>query len=805
MLLSLNWLREFVPFEGDAEALGAKLTMLGLELEEIQRPFDGIRDIIVGYVADCAKHPEADKLSVCRVDVGSEVLDIVCGAPNVAKGQKVAVAPVGAKLPDGLVIKKAKLRGAPSHGMICSERELGLSEDHKGIMVLDPAASVGAKLTDVLGLDTEVLDIGITPNRGDCLSVLGLAREVAIGYGLPLTMPKLEFVPEFAEGGGDARTLVSIEIADGELCPVYMGRVLEGAETAESPDWLRFRLLAMGQRAISNIVDVTNYVMLGFGQPLHAFDLDLLAGGKIIVRCAAEGETFTTLDGQERLLTAGDLTIRDAEKAVALAGVMGGLNTEIHPGTKRVFLECANFQPSTVRRTARRLGIHSDASYRYERGVDQGIAAFAVDYAAMLMARVAGGRILAGRPLNEPKPWKSPVLSFRPKRCNDLLGLPMDREFSAGTLEGVGCSVERGERKDAERWAVTPPSFRRDLEREADLIEEVARVYGMDRFEPTLPKVSRPLDRAGAREPDYAFWKTIRHWGSGLGLNEIIYYSFVGQKDLDRLGLPRENRVPVANPLTADQDVLRTELAPGLLAVMRNNLSQGVTGLRLFELAHVFHADPERDTTVREPGRLAFLMHGDLFDASWPQAQTEAGYADIRGVIEHLCAFLHLSAPRFERETEAHPWMRPSVLVSVDGHLLGRVGRVRPDIADYYLAKKDVWLAELDLDRIRPLADTARVRFTPLPVFPPVRRDITLAVPYDLPAEAIADAIRDMKIGTLEDVRLIDLYLPENDPARRLTFRLTFRHAARTLEDAEVDKQRETVATRLPALLPVSL
>ncbi|MDL2272177.1 phenylalanine--tRNA ligase subunit beta [Desulfovibrio sp. OttesenSCG-928-I05] len=798
MLLSLNWLREFVPYEGDVEALGAKLTMLGLELEDVLRPFDGIKDIIVGHVVECGKHPEADKLSVCRVNVGSEVLDIVCGAPNVAAGLKVAVAPVGATLPNGMTIKKAKLRGAPSHGMICSELEMGLSEDHKGIMILDANAPVGTKLVDFLGLDQDVLDIGITPNRGDCLSVLGLAREVAVGFNLPLTMPNVSLV----EDGGDAGKLVSIEIADGELCPLYMGRVLEGAKIAPSPDWLRFRLLAVGQRPISNVVDVTNYILMGLGQPLHAFDLDLLAGGKIIVRRAGEGEKFTTLDGQERILKDSDLTIRDAEKAVALAGVMGGLNTEIHDGTQRVFLECATFQPSTVRRTARRLGIHSEASYRYERGVDQGIAPLAVELAAALMQQTAGGRILAGTPKAEPKPWKHFVLPYRPARCDALLGLPMDRDFSVKTLETLGCTVKDADR---EEWSVTAPSHRRDLEREVDLIEEVARVYGMDRFEPTLPKVSRPLERAGAREPDYAFWMDLRRWGSGLGLNETVYYSFVGQKDLDRLGLPGDNRVPVANPLTADQDVLRTELAPGLLAVMRNNLSQGVTGLRLFELAHVFHADKERDTTVREPGRLGLLLHGDLFDGAWPQTQTDAGYADLRGVIEHLCAFLHLGAPRFVRDDAPHGWLAPAVDIYVGETRIGQAGRVKPDIADFYLAKKDVWMAELCLDTLRELADAVKIRFAPLPVFPPVRRDITLAVPYDLPAEAIVNAVRGMKISLLEDIRLIDVYEPENDPARRLTFRLTFRHGQRTLEDAEVDKQREKVAAYLPTALPVSV
>ncbi len=798
MLLSMNWLREFVPYEGDAETLGAKLTMLGLELEEICRPFDGIRDVVVGHVVACAKHPEADKLSICRVDVGTEILDIVCGAPNVAAGQKVAVAPVGASLPNGMTIKKAKLRGAPSHGMLCSEVELGLSEDHSGIMVLSPDAVPGRKLTEALALDTEVLDIGITPNRGDCLSVLGLAREVAVAFGLPLRLPQ----PKTPENGQSANDLLRIDIADGELCPLYQGRILENIRVAKSPDWLRFRLLAVGQRSLSNIVDVTNYILFGLGQPLHAFDLDTLSGGRIIVQPALPGEKFRTLDGQERILEATDLTIRDEKGPIALAGVMGGLDSEVTAGSRRIFLECATFNPSVIRKTARRLGLHSEASYRYERGVDQGIAEYAMESAAMLMAELGQGSILPGVVKAEPQPWKNAVLPFRPQRCSDLLGQEMDPAFCRETLEHLGCEVAV---PSPDTWSVTAPSYRRDLEREVDLIEEVARIYGMDRFEPTLPKVSRPLTRSEARDSEYTFWKRIRHWGKGLGLNEIIHYSFVGQKDLDRLGLPQAERLPIGNPLTSDQDVLRTRLAPGLLNILRNNLAQGVTGLRLFELAHVFHADASQETGANEPARLGILLHGDRFDTLWPHQQADAGYADLRGVIEHLLASLHLGKARFDREEEEHPWLSPAVRLTLRGENLGSLGRVKPEIADYYYARKDVWIAELDLDRIRSLAEGAAIRFAPLPVFPPVKRDITLAVPFDLPAQDILECIRGMKISILEDAELIDVYLPEQDNERRLTFRMTFRHGKRTLEDAEVDKQRDAVARHVTATLPVRL
>ena len=378
MLLSLSWLREFTPYEGTAEALGDRLTMLGLELEDIRRPYDAISSIVVGHVVSCDNHPESDHLHVCKVDAGQgELLDIVCGAPNVAAGQKVPVALVGTTMPDGMVIKKAKLRGAPSFGMICSERELGLTEDHTGIMVLPESFVVGKPLVEQLALDREVLDISITPNRADCLSVLGLARETALAYSLPLSIPDLPL--ELDATGPEV--LVPIDIEDPDHCWLYSGRVITGVKIGPSPMRLRHRLHAVGVRPISNIVDVTNYILFECGQPLHSFDMDRLEGGRIVVRRAQEGDKFTTLDGQERTLTGADLCIRDGARAVALAGVMGGLNSEIADASTKVFLESAVFKPATIRKTSRRLGLSSEASYRFERGIDQQRTVWALDRA----------------------------------------------------------------------------------------------------------------------------------------------------------------------------------------------------------------------------------------------------------------------------------------------------------------------------------------------------------------------------------------------------------------------------------------
>lgn len=798
MLLSLKWLREFVPLEASAQELGDRLTMLGLELEDIVHPYDGIKTIVVGHVLTKEAHPDSDHLAVCTVDVGQgEPLTIVCGAPNVAAGQKVPVALVGTVMPGGMAIKKAKLRGVPSFGMICSERELGLTEDHSGIMVLPEHFRVGERLVDALDLDTEILEIGITPNRGDCLSVLGLAREAALAFKLPLTMPRVRV----EETGPDWTSQWSIAIPMPELCPFYQLRLVEGVTVKPSPAWMRYRLHAVGVRPISNIVDITNYVLMELGQPLHAFDRDKLEGGRTEVSLAREGERIVTLDGQERVLTASDLLIRDGVKPVALAGVMGGLETEISDASRAVMVESAVFRPETIRKTARRQALPSEASYRFERGVDQGGSAYAVNRAVSLMAECSGGVVRTGACTLEPRPWSAPKPAFRVQRAVDLLGMDVEPAFCADTLERLGCALDRG---DEAAWKVTTPSWRQDLSREVDLIEEIARVKGMDTIPETLPAVSRPLDRFGQPESRYAFLSRVKAWGSGLGLNEAENYSFVGHKDLDHLGLPREGRIDIINPLTEEQNVLRTALAPSLLQNVRTNIAHGNTGVRLFEVANVFEADAAAQTTARERARLGLVMYGSLYDTAWPHAETDAAYADVRGLVEHFAGFLHLAAPAFVREAE-HPAYAPCVRVEIGGRPVGLIGQVKPQLADAYHARKPVWLAELDLETLWALHQQARIVFRPLAVFPPSRRDVTVIAPAALSVSAIEEHIRGLRIPILEDVTLIDLYEPKDSGERNLTFRLTFRKADRTLKDAEVDKEREKAAQSLVKNLGVRI
>lgn len=791
MLLSLNWLREFVPYDGEATLLADRLTMLGLEVEEIADPFAALKKMVVGKVVTCEAHPDSDHLSVCTVDIGaSEAVQIVCGAPNVAAGQTVPVAPVGTIMPDGLEIKKAKLRGQHSCGMICSQRELALGEGHEGIMVLEDSWRPGTALRVALGLEDVVFDVGITPNRADCLSVLGLAREVAAAFKLPLSMPVCAL-----EEGGDVFQDVSIE-PDKAVCPLYQARLIRNVHVGPSPQWLRHRLLAVRLRPINNIVDVTNYVLMELGQPLHAFDRDLLRGNRIRVARAETGMSLVTLDGQERQLCDHDVLIWDEERPVALAGVMGGRNSEISSSSSTVLLESAVFDPASIRKTARRLGLSSDASFRFERGVDQVGNTLALDRAAALMASLSGGRVAPGVAKAEPRPFARRVIAFSPDKATRLLGQEMPAPFCADTLRLLGCTVC----DTAQPWQVTAPSFRLDLEREVDLIEEVARVYGMDRIAGVLPAVKKRLDDLDKVDPTFAFLHLIKSWGRGIGLAETISYSFVGTADLDRLGLDAQRRVTICNPLSEEMNVLRTELAPGLLAALRQNLSQDTARVRIFEVAHTFELDPSSDTQTKETNHVAILLHGGRFPARYPYPEEQQGYADIKGLVEHLCATVGVEDPCFERGS-ARCFLAPQVVVRVGGTEVGYLGMVREEVADVYQARGEVWFADLNADLLLRLRGDAS--FTPIPKFPATRRDMTIVAPHGLAIGAVIDTVKELREPLLEDMFLVDIYAPDGSTERNVSFRLVYRHAARTLKDKEVDKVNARIGQHLVEKLPV--
>ncbi len=809
MLLSLAWLKEFVPYEGTAAELGAKLTMLGLELENIIEPYKAIEPIVIGYVKECNKHPEADKLSVCSVDIGAEeLLQIVCGAPNVGAGQYVPVATVGTTMPEGLKIKKAKLRNVESSGMICSERELKLSEDHKGIMVLNDILPqdklvVGAKLVDALNLDKEVLEIGITPNRSDCLSVLGFAREVALAFDLPLTMPKCELKVE------DTPVELKLDV-DASLSPYYTGRILDNPKVGESPAWVKYRLNAVGVRAISNVVDATNYVLMELGIPLHSFDKAAIEGDTVCVVSAKDGDKYTTLDSQERALKENDILIADKTKTIGLGGVMGGLNSETTESTTSIFLEAAVFNPSLIRKTARRLALSSEASYRFERGVDPEMVDIARDRCAYLIQELTGASCRSTVLKTEKTTAQAQTIAFSYPRCIDLLGIEISREFCENTFMGLGCKIEKS---NEDNWSVTAPTWRADLSRQADLAEEVIRCYGVDNIIETFPPVLKDLQQCGKLETRHPFLVRLRHFMAGMGLNECVCYSFVGHEDLDRLNIAKEHRVGIANPLSADQNVLRTDLVPGLLNALKVNMGQGNTSLKLFELAQSFVQDPKSETTVHETRRMGILLTGERYSHFPHPSYSEDlfEYADLKGIVETFFHnFLNLPLPQMEKVSN-HPYMSPAVKITLGGSPLSDagdvvavMGRIKPEIADHYNAREHVWYAEINLCALRGLAAKNTIQFKSLPVYPPVRRDITVIAPRSLAMKDIVDTLKNAKTKLLENVELHDLYLPSKDSEEHnLTFRLTFRSAEKTLVDADVDKEREKLVKTLTEKLSV--
>lgn len=798
MYLSVKWLKEFTPYDGDIDKLAHVLTMIGLEVEEILNPFEEIEELVVGYVAECEKHPNADKLKVCKVDIGKgELLPVVCGAPNVAKGQYVAFAPVGSTLPGGLKIKKAKLRGEISLGMICSERELGLSDDHSGIMVLDSIYEPGKKLVDALDLDTQVFDIGITPNRGDCLSVLGVAREVSAYFGLPLNLPKIEIEKIELERGDN----LEIEIYDPEDCPMYAARIIEGVKVKQAPGWMKYRLVAMGLRPINNIVDVTNYVLLEFGHPLHAFDKDLLKGNKIRVARPDKKLDFKTLDGQIREITQDDLLIWDAENPVALAGIMGGYDSEINNNTKNVLLECAVFNPSRIRRTARKLGISSEAAYRFERGVDQLGADRAINRAAYLIARFGGGSILKGIIKNEPKKFQHKTILFRPKRAISFLCIDSKPEYCTNILTRLGCQITT---VDEDNVKVIPPSFRLDLEREIDLVEEVGRIYGLEKVPATLPRISKSFKKLKVSEgADYNFLCKIKEWARGIGLQECITYSFVDKDELISLGEREENMVPVANPLSKDQDTMRTYTITGPLKAIRINLDRLNKDLHFFEVAKAFLRDEGCETGVREKNRLAIAIYGKREPNHWSSDVKYVDFYDIKGIIEHLFATLNLKSQLQFKRTEKYPFLDIQAEVYLDTFHVGFIGSLEKKLKKSYHVKNDVYLAEIFLDEIYQFVEKNKIKFKNWSKYPPVYRDMTIVCPEDLSYETIKNTLEQSKSKILEQINLIDLYTPKDKKEKRITLRMTYRHPEKTLTDKEVDKVHGELGKYILEKLPV--
>jgi phenylalanyl-tRNA synthetase beta chain len=784
MRAPLSWLREFTPVEAGADELARRLPIAGLQVEEVIRTGSGIEGVVVGKVLEINEIPGATKIIHVKVDPGDGPREIVCGARNFATGDLVPVALPGAKLPSGMEIARREMQGRISDGMLCSAFELGISEDHSGILVLEGEHKLGQDVREALALDDEILDIDITPNRPDLLSVAGIAREIAALYELPFAMPE----PDLREDGQAAEELSSVKVEDAKGCPRYLARVITRIRVGASPWWIQRRLLACGMRPISGPVDVTNYVLLERGHPLHAFDLAALRGRSIVVRRPRKGEErFTTLDGVERTLSKEDVVICDSEGPVAVAGIMGGASSEVGEATTEILLESAYFAPERILRTARRLGLRTEASVRFERGADpEGIPAAAAR-AAQLLAEVCGGSVARGAIDVYPKPIKPKPIRLRVGRTNEILGVTIPPPEMASSLEPLGCSVQSQTRTSLR---VVPPTFRPDLRTEIDLVEEIARRYSYDRFPTTLPSSGR----AGGLARDQQLRRLARRLLLGSGLSEAHTLSMLPPRFGDRLALPADHpwrrTLAISNPLSEEESVLRPSLLPGLLLAATRNVARRNTTVALFEIGAAFV--PSTAELPDEPLRAAWLLTGPAQE-SWHGEHRTLDFFDSAGVIERLAEGLGIDGVTREAVeiSPMHPGRTARVLV--EGREIGLVAELHPRAARALDLTDRVAVGEVDL---APLFVAAR-EATPgdLPRFPPVARDLALLVPADAPAATVELAVREAAGDLLEDIGVFDLYRGPEIGADKvsLAFSLSFRHPGRTLTDAEVSERMAAV------------
>ncbi len=791
MRIPLSWLADFVSWSGMASALADRLTMAGLAVESIEEVGAVDPRVRVGRLVALEPHPGADDLLVCQVDLGTKGrVTVVSGAPRLAVGQLVPVALPGARLPGGRETAAAQIRGVESGGMLCSEAELGLGDDASQVLVLPGDAAPGTSLVELPGVADIVLEVEVTPNRGDWLSILGVAREVAALTGTRLRHPR----PRPRESGPPAAQGVAVRVEAPDLCPRYCTRLVRGVRSLASPLWVRLRLRRAGMRAIDAVVDATNYVMLERGQPLHAFDWDRLAEHRIVVRRAAAHERLVTLDGIERSLEASDLVIADGAGAVALAGVMGGRGSEVGANTTNLLLESAFFAPATVRRTSRRLGLPSQAAYRFERRVDPAMVPEALDAVAALIVRLAGGKVAPGivedaRGLGR---LAAQTIRLRPRRTVAVLGMQLGRGEIARHLRGLGATV----RPEGEALAVTPPSFRGDLALEEDLIEEIARVAGYDRVPVALPEVAI----AGGEETEERLLaRRVRQLLAAEGLLEMVTIAFTDPHTNRRLpGFVGRALAPIVvrNPLSSEMGELRRSPLSGLIRALRLNLDRGAPFVGAFEIGKGYGVGAQGGR--REPRAVALLLAG-----RWPARGVEregpaVDFLDLKGVCQNLVAGLGLDgAWRPAGEIDfLHPGK--AAVVEVCGTALGVAGALHPELVQSFDLPGEVWLAELDfaeLGHYRP----RRVGLRPVPRFPAVIRDIAVIVAEEFRAGEIVEEIHALANAEIESVRLFDCYRGEPVPAgkKSLAYTISYRASDRTLTDDEVNSLHAMLVERL--------
>ena len=801
MRVSYNWLKEYVKLDLSPQELANKLTMAGIEVDSVEYLGEGIDNVVTGQITDVVDHPNADKLVICQVDIGTEVIQIVTGAPNVVNGGKVAVALIGCHLPNGVKIKKAKLRGEVSQGMMCSAHELGLDpknfseEQQTGIIIFqDEGAVIGDDVKKTLGLDNYVLELGLTPNRADCMSMVNVAREVAALTGAEFRLPSMA-VKE-TEGQSVSR-LADVQIIEEDLCHRYVARVIKNISIGPSPVWMQQHLKASGVRPINNVVDVTNFIMMELGQPLHAFDYDKLSDNRIVVRKSVQGEKITTLDEEKRELDEDTLVIADAEKAVAIAGVMGGLDSEVTEGTKNILLESAYFQGESIRRTAKKVGLRSESSARFEKGIDKEQVAAAADRAAQLIAELGGGQVAPDSIDVYPKPWEQPVITMRSERVNKLLGTNISCDDMKAILKRLWMEVEEVE---TEVLKVKVPSYRNDLTSEIDLVEEVARLYGYGNINTTMPKGEPSAEPITAEE----MLKTkVTKVLISCGLNEMISYSFISPKVMDKLlvseGHPWRNYVEIQNPLTEEQGVMRTSLLPGLLETTAKNFKRRQLNLQFFEIGRVFL--PSEGRLPDERVKIGAIVSGEQFNG-WVQKATPLDFFHLKGIVESLLQQLDVEKVEFKAAAvpEEYPSLHPgrTAEVILNGECIGYIGEVHPQALSNVGLQQRATVMELDGGLLLKHVNLVP-SYASLPKFPVVSRDLAIVVEDNVSADAIDKLIRDVGGELLKGITLFDVYKGTqiSEGYRSLAYSMTYQALDRTLTDDEVSQLHDKIQQSL--------
>ena len=792
MKVSLRWLSEYVTTDWAPERLAERLTLAGVEVGGIERVGDSWEGVTVSLVTSVQPHPNADRLRLVSVDLGDRTMTVVCGAPNVAVGQKVAFAQVGTRLLDGhsgklATLKPAKIRGVVSEGMVCSEKELGLSDNHEGIVVLSSNAPVGVSLAEYCG--DVILDLELTPNRPDCMSLLGIATEVAVLTGSRLNVPTIDYQSDDTP----VESLVRVSVEDASMCPRYCATVVRDVQLGPSPAWMQARLKASGMRPISNVVDITNYVMLEYGQPLHAFDYDTVAGHEIVVRRAGPSELFTTLDDVERKLDSGVLMIADGERAVGVAGIMGGYNTEVSDSTSAILIEAANFDRAVIRHGSTFLGLRTEASIRFDKGLHPDLAPIAVRRATQLMVELCGGVAARGIHDTYPEPVQAREVFLPSNEVRRLSGMDVSEEKVREILESLGFGCQQS---DARGSSFSVPYWRGDVSCAADLVEEVVRVIGYDQIPAGIPRfaagtVSVPADL-------WEFKSTLRQLMVGAGFQELLTYSLTSRERLEQLTPSHPlnaEPVQVANPMSKEQERLRTSLRGSILEVVARNRPREQSPVRVFELSRVY--EPRGDDLPEERETLCAILCGSGESLSWRHGEPRIDFYEAKGLVELALAKSGIVA-RYVPGTDPGLFPGRQADVLVDGDRIGVVGQLHPSVPQSFEVSGDVFMLELDVARLMAHSQL-RAICEPLSRFPFSERDLAIVVDESVTYDSVADIIRGFAL--VSETSLFDVYTGEQIPQGKKSFaiRLVYQASDRTLTDSEVNEVQKQLLSKLHA------